>query len=236
MGNRRRGRREPKRIGGPRRTLDGASLRSGSGAAPSGLLLPRPGGASKIAREERHPLDACRFPSSSHCAKRSSSSGRRRWRGGSGTPHELAEATRAAADLLGLELFPERKHASDTVTAIKNPSGMDDAQVRKVLQQTYNYSCKGGQGALTGQDLPDRSHGDCQLARPVGHRCRPRADSGSSRSIRPHPGPRSPPSPSGCPEPGTRRSNIDDHSRCAVGPGRTIARARSLAFTSTRGV
>lgn len=65
--------------------------------------------------------------------------------------HELAEATRAAADLLGLELFPERKHASDTVTAIKNPSGMDDAQVRKVLQQTYNVLVQGGQGALTGK-------------------------------------------------------------------------------------
>jgi aspartate aminotransferase-like enzyme len=65
--------------------------------------------------------------------------------------HELAEATRAAVKVLGLELFPDPAHASDTVTAIKNPAGMDDSQLRKVLQQTYNVLVQGGQGALTGK-------------------------------------------------------------------------------------
>jgi aspartate aminotransferase-like enzyme len=65
--------------------------------------------------------------------------------------HRLAEATRAAADAIGLELFPERSHASDTVTAIKNPAGMDDKMVRKVLLDRYNVEVQGGQGALKGK-------------------------------------------------------------------------------------
>jgi aspartate aminotransferase-like enzyme len=63
----------------------------------------------------------------------------------------LAEATRAAVDGLGLELFPVRTHASDTVTAIRNPEGMGDPEVRKVLEREYNILLQGGQGALTGK-------------------------------------------------------------------------------------
>jgi len=65
--------------------------------------------------------------------------------------HRLAEASRAAIDALGLELFPERHHASDTVTAVKNPSGMGDPEFRKVLERQYNILVQGGQGALTGK-------------------------------------------------------------------------------------
>jgi aspartate aminotransferase-like enzyme len=65
--------------------------------------------------------------------------------------HLLAEATRAACDGLGLELFPVRTHASDTVTAINNPAGLADEQVRKVLQETYHVILQGGQGALKGK-------------------------------------------------------------------------------------
>jgi aspartate aminotransferase-like enzyme len=65
--------------------------------------------------------------------------------------HELAEATRAACAALGLEIFPDPAHLSDTVTAILNPKGMDDAQVRKVLKETYNVELQGGQGALKGK-------------------------------------------------------------------------------------
>ncbi|MGI0052659.1 MAG: pyridoxal-phosphate-dependent aminotransferase family protein [Thermoplasmata archaeon] len=63
----------------------------------------------------------------------------------------LAEATRAAAGALGLELFPDPKFPSDTVTALHNPPGLDDSAVRKVLQQRYNVLLQGGQGALTGK-------------------------------------------------------------------------------------
>lgn len=65
--------------------------------------------------------------------------------------HQLAEATRAAIDALGLELFPDRRHASDTVTAVKNPSGMGDPEFRKVLEREYNILVQGGQGALAGK-------------------------------------------------------------------------------------
>jgi aspartate aminotransferase-like enzyme len=65
--------------------------------------------------------------------------------------HRLAEATRAAVDALGLQLFADRTYASDTVTAIKNPSGMGDAELRKVLEREYNVLVQGGQGALTGK-------------------------------------------------------------------------------------
>jgi aspartate aminotransferase-like enzyme len=65
--------------------------------------------------------------------------------------HALAEATRAAADAAGLSLFPDRAHASDTVTALRNPEGLDDAAVRKALQDRYNVAVQGGQGALKGK-------------------------------------------------------------------------------------
>ena len=65
--------------------------------------------------------------------------------------HILADATRAATAALGLKLLPDAAHASDTVTAIHNPAGLSDAQVRKVLQETYNVLLQGGQGALKGK-------------------------------------------------------------------------------------
>ena len=65
--------------------------------------------------------------------------------------HELAEATRHAVDALGLKLFPDRRFASDTVTAVHNPEGMDDARVRKALEREYNVLVQGGQGALAGK-------------------------------------------------------------------------------------
>jgi aspartate aminotransferase-like enzyme len=65
--------------------------------------------------------------------------------------HALAEGTRAAVDALGLELFPERRYASDTVSAIKLPDGMDDSAIRKALLNTYNVEVQGGQGAYKGK-------------------------------------------------------------------------------------
>jgi aspartate aminotransferase-like enzyme len=65
--------------------------------------------------------------------------------------HRLAEATRAACDAVGLQLFPDRRYASDTVTAIRNPEGMDDSQVRKALLDQYNIAVQGGQGSVKGK-------------------------------------------------------------------------------------
>lgn len=63
----------------------------------------------------------------------------------------LAEATRAATTALGLELFPDARYASDTVTAIRNPAGLKDADLRKVLETTYHVLLQGGQGELKGK-------------------------------------------------------------------------------------
>ena len=65
--------------------------------------------------------------------------------------HRLAEATRAAVGALGLELFPDPRYASDTVTAVKNPAGMGDPELRKVLEREYRVLVQGGQGALAGK-------------------------------------------------------------------------------------
>jgi aspartate aminotransferase-like enzyme len=65
--------------------------------------------------------------------------------------HRLADASRAAVDALGLSLFPDRRFASDTVTAVRNPDGMGDPELRKVLEKQYNILVQGGQGALTGK-------------------------------------------------------------------------------------
>jgi len=65
--------------------------------------------------------------------------------------HRLAEASRAAVDALELQLFPDRKYASDTVTAVNNPPGMGDPEFRKVLERQYNILLQGGQAALTGK-------------------------------------------------------------------------------------
>jgi aspartate aminotransferase-like enzyme len=63
----------------------------------------------------------------------------------------MAEASRAAAAAIGLALFPDPAHASDTVTALKNPDGLDDAQLRTALLKQYNVALQGGQGALKGK-------------------------------------------------------------------------------------
>lgn len=65
--------------------------------------------------------------------------------------HRLAEAARSAVDALGLKLVPPKEHASDTVTAVHNPEGLDDTRFRKVLEREYNVLVQGGQGPMTGR-------------------------------------------------------------------------------------
>src|SRR5579875_22175 len=65
--------------------------------------------------------------------------------------HRLAEASRAAAEALGLKLLPAPAHASDTVTALHNPEGLTDVTFRKVLEREYNVLLQGGQGSLKGK-------------------------------------------------------------------------------------
>jgi aspartate aminotransferase-like enzyme len=65
--------------------------------------------------------------------------------------HAMAEATRAAVRAMGLSLFPEAEFASDTVTAIRYPAGVDDSSFRAALRDRHNVIVSGGQGQAKGQ-------------------------------------------------------------------------------------
>ncbi|RMF91761.1 MAG: alanine--glyoxylate aminotransferase family protein [Methanobacteriota archaeon] len=63
----------------------------------------------------------------------------------------LARATREAAKAMNLELFAEESHASNTVTAIKIPEGLEDKDVRGRLKDEYGILLAGGQDAVKGR-------------------------------------------------------------------------------------
>src|SRR5437899_10403481 len=60
----------------------------------------------------------------------------------------LAEAARATVDGLGLQLFPDPRFASNTVTAIKYPDGVDDSMFRKIIREKHRTPVPGGQAHL----------------------------------------------------------------------------------------
>lgn len=64
--------------------------------------------------------------------------------------HRLAAATRSAVKAMGLSLFPEEKYASDTVTAIRYPVGVEDSPFRAALRDRHNVIVSGGQGEAKG--------------------------------------------------------------------------------------
>jgi len=64
---------------------------------------------------------------------------------------KLAAAARAAFDALGLALYPDRRFASDTVTAIRYPERMDDSKFRKILREKHRTIVAGGQAQLKGK-------------------------------------------------------------------------------------
>ena len=61
----------------------------------------------------------------------------------------LAEALRAGAAALGLELFS--KSPSDSVTALKVPDGIDGERLPKILANDFGVRCAGGQAQLKGK-------------------------------------------------------------------------------------
>src|SRR2546428_4802545 len=63
----------------------------------------------------------------------------------------LADAARAGVDALGLRLYPDRRFASNTVTAIGYPAGVDDNAFRKELREKHGTVVAGGQGPLKGR-------------------------------------------------------------------------------------
>ncbi len=64
--------------------------------------------------------------------------------------NKMAQATRTAAKALGLELFAPTA-ASDVVTAVKVPSGLDGEKLVKTMRDTYGITIAGGQSELKGK-------------------------------------------------------------------------------------
>jgi aspartate aminotransferase-like enzyme len=62
----------------------------------------------------------------------------------------MADATRAAMKALGLELFSSTA-ASDGVTAVKVPAGIDGEKLVKTMRDTYGVTIAGGQEELKGK-------------------------------------------------------------------------------------
>jgi aspartate aminotransferase-like enzyme len=62
----------------------------------------------------------------------------------------LADACRAAVDALGLRLFPDPTFASNTVTAIRYPPGIEDGKFRAALRERHGTIVAGGQAHLKG--------------------------------------------------------------------------------------
>ena len=63
---------------------------------------------------------------------------------------KMADATRAAVKALGLELFAPTC-ASDAVTAVKVPAGIDGEKLVKDMRDTYGVTIAGGQAELKGK-------------------------------------------------------------------------------------
>lgn len=63
----------------------------------------------------------------------------------------VAEFTRDLAKSIGLDILPEESYASDTVTAIKLPEGVDGKTIVKEVEENYNIILGGGQQKLAGK-------------------------------------------------------------------------------------
>ena len=65
---------------------------------------------------------------------------------------KMGAMTREGVKRLGLELLCQDEHfASDTVTAVKCPEGIDVGKLRGMMEDDYNIVLAGGQGKLTGK-------------------------------------------------------------------------------------
>jgi aspartate aminotransferase-like enzyme len=64
---------------------------------------------------------------------------------------DIAQMTRDGIRALGLEVFPDDSVASNTVTAVKMPEGVDADELRKHVLQDHNVVLAGAYGELTGK-------------------------------------------------------------------------------------
>jgi len=60
----------------------------------------------------------------------------------------LARATRAGVKALGMKLLADEKVASNAVTAVRKPDGIDVSALRKLMREKYGVVLAGGQGSL----------------------------------------------------------------------------------------
>jgi len=65
--------------------------------------------------------------------------------------HIMAQATREAVKALGLELFTDPNAASDVVTAVKVPVGIDGEKLVKTMRDVWGVTIAGGQSELKGK-------------------------------------------------------------------------------------
>ena len=63
----------------------------------------------------------------------------------------IAEMTRQGLRALGLELLAHKAHASDTVTSVKLPEGVDGKELSELLRTEDSIVLAGGQGPLQGK-------------------------------------------------------------------------------------
>ena len=75
----------------------------------------------------------------------------------------LGQACRAAAKAIGLTLYPEESVASNTVTAINYPPGVDDGKFRKALIERHGVVIAGGQAQLKGKIFRIGHMGICSM-------------------------------------------------------------------------
>jgi len=61
---------------------------------------------------------------------------------------KAAKAARDGVKSLGLTLFGDEKHASNTVTAVNCPQGVEVRNLRKILREEYHVILAGGQGKI----------------------------------------------------------------------------------------
>ena len=63
----------------------------------------------------------------------------------------IADYTRQSMKSLGLQLLAEEAHASDTVTAVRLPEGVDGPKLSELLRTEHSVVAAGGQGPLQGK-------------------------------------------------------------------------------------
>ncbi|MGB6837621.1 MAG: alanine--glyoxylate aminotransferase family protein [Dehalococcoidia bacterium] len=65
--------------------------------------------------------------------------------------HRVAEVARQGVKSLGLEMFSDESVASDTISAVKVPGGVDGVKLVKVMREEHGVVLAGGQTTLAGK-------------------------------------------------------------------------------------